>query len=75
MSFTFYDLNGNVIQPGAVSADFSSQFHTYFTTAQAGSAFQMIVNFPVTGDSSQVSAVDVTLTNSAGPVVNGRLNF
>ncbi|HEY6344552.1 MAG TPA: choice-of-anchor D domain-containing protein [Bryobacteraceae bacterium] len=36
MSFTLYDLKGNVIQPGAVSADFTSQFYTYFTTAQAG---------------------------------------
>jgi hypothetical protein len=75
MSFTFYDLKGNVIQPGAVSADFTSQFYTYFTTAQAGSAFQMLVNFPVTGDSSQVKAVDVTLTNSAGSVTINQLDF
>jgi hypothetical protein len=75
MSFTFYDLKGNVIQPGAVSADFSSQFHTYFTSAQAGSVFQMLVNFPVTGDSSQVKAVDVTLTNSAGSVTMNQLDF
>jgi hypothetical protein len=75
MSFTFYDLKGNVIQPGAVSADFTSQFYTYFTTAQAGSAFQMQVNFPVTGDSSQVMAVDVTLTNSAGSVTINQLDF
>jgi hypothetical protein len=75
MSFTFYDLKGNVIQPGAVSADFTSQFFNYFTTAQAGSAFQMLVNFPVTGDSSQVLAVDVTLTNSAGSVTINQLDF
>jgi hypothetical protein len=75
MSFTFYDLKGNVIQPGAVSADFTSQFYTYFTTAQAGSAYQMLVNFPVTGDSSQISAVDVTLTNSAGSVTINQLDF
>jgi len=65
MSFTFYDLNRNVIQPGAVQADFTPQFRTYFATANAGSAFQMRVSFPVTGDSSQILAVDVRLTNSA----------
>ncbi|HEY6342353.1 MAG TPA: hypothetical protein VIY49_12740, partial [Bryobacteraceae bacterium] len=41
----------------------------------SGSAFQMLVNFPVTGDSSQVKAVDVTLTNSAGSVTINQLDF
>jgi hypothetical protein len=75
MSFTFYDLNGNVIQPGAVQADFTPQFRTYFATANAGSAFQMRVSFPVTGDSSQILAVDVRLTNSAGTTTIQHMNF
>ena len=75
MSFTFYDRSGSVVQPGAVSADFSAQFRAYFTAAAAGSAFQMRVSFPVTGDSSQISAVDVQLTNSAGIATIQRLKF
>ena len=75
MSFTFYDLNRNVIQPGAVQADFTPQFRTYFATANAGSAFQMRVSFPDTGDSSQILAVDVRLTNSAGTTTIQHMNF
>jgi hypothetical protein len=75
MSFTFYDLNGNAIQPGAIQADFTPQFHSFFTSSQAGSAFQMRVSFPVQGDSSQILAVDVQLTNSAGSTTLQHLNF
>ncbi|HZT22689.1 MAG TPA: hypothetical protein VFB55_07255, partial [Verrucomicrobiae bacterium] len=75
MAFTFYDLNGNVIQPGAVQADFTQQFRAYFTTGNAGSAFQMRVSFPVTGDANQILAVDVQLTNSAGITTIQHLNF
>ncbi|MBV8842406.1 MAG: choice-of-anchor D domain-containing protein [Bryobacterales bacterium] len=75
MSFTFYDTAGNMIHPGAVSADFTSQFHTYFAAGNGGSAFQMRVSFPVVGDSTQVGAVDVKLTNSAGAATLQRLTF
>jgi hypothetical protein len=75
MSFTFYDTAGNMIQPGAVSADFSPQFRTYFNSSQSGSAFQMRVSFPVIGDSTQVGSVDVKLTNSMGTAALQRLTF
>jgi hypothetical protein len=74
MSFQFYDAAGNVIAPGPVPADFTPQFQTYFSTT-TGSAFQMRVTFPVTGDSTQVSAVDVQLNNSAGSVTIQHLVF
>ena len=64
-----------MIQPGAVQADFTPQFGTYFTTANAGSAFQMRVSFPVTGDSSQILAVDVQMSNSAGTTAIQHLDF
>jgi hypothetical protein len=75
MLFKFYDLAGNIVQPGALSADFSPQFRTCFTASQAGSSFQMRVSFPVTGDSTQIGAVDVTLMNSAGSVTLQHLKF
>ncbi len=36
MSFTFFDANGKVIGPGAINADFTSQFQTYFTASTGG---------------------------------------
>ena len=74
MSFTFYDLAGNRIGP--VAANFASDFHAYFGSAPGtGSAFQMRVTFPVTGDSAQIGAVDVQLANSVGTTTITQLEF
>jgi hypothetical protein len=66
MTFTFFDLLGQALQPSAIRADFTQDFRTFFTKTQAGSAFQVRVSFPVTGDTSGIGSVDVQLTNSAG---------
>lgn len=70
LSFTFYDTKGNVITPGAISVDATSQFHQYFfNNDPAGGAFALQATFPVHGgDASQVGSVSVTLNNSAGTV-------
>ncbi len=73
MAFTFYDLTGKTIGAGAISADFTSNFRTYFTSVQSGSAFQMLVTFPVTGDASQVGAIDLQMTNTAGSIATQHL--
>ncbi len=75
MSFTFYDNNGVVIGSGPITADFTSQFKLYFTGAADGSAFQMLVAFPVTGNSAKVGSVNVQLTNSAGITTISNLIF
>jgi hypothetical protein len=66
MTFTFFDLLGQALQPGAIRANFAQDFRAFFTRTQAGSAFQVRVSFPVTGDTSGIGSVDVQLTNSAG---------
>jgi len=66
MTFTFSDISGQTLPPGAIRADFTQDFRTFFTKAQAGSAFQVRVSFPVTGDTSGIGSVDVQLSNSAG---------
>ncbi|SRR5579884_834285 len=69
MSFTFYDWAGNVIGAGPVSADFSAQFHAYFSAAPAGSAFQMRVSFPLsTGDPAKASPACQGMPPSLMPV-------
>ncbi|MBZ5677465.1 MAG: choice-of-anchor D domain-containing protein [Acidobacteriia bacterium] len=64
MTFTFSDIFGQAIPPGAIRADFTQDFRAFFTKAQAGSAFQVRVSFPVTGDTSGIGSVDVQLTNA-----------
>ena len=68
MAFTFYDLTGKTIGAGAVPADFTPAFRSYFNGGKSGSAFQMLVTFPVTGDASQVGAIDLQMTNAAGSI-------
>jgi hypothetical protein len=74
MSFTFYDTAGGMIGGGAIRTDFTAEFRAYFTTARAGSAFLLLVVFPVSGDAGAVASVDVTMTNTAGTVTR-RLTF
>ena len=66
MSFVFYETGGRALSQGSLSADFTSGFRTYFSKAQAGGMFQAAITFPVNGDVTQVGAVDVQITNSAG---------
>jgi hypothetical protein len=66
MSFTFQDNSGNAIGAGAIAADFSSSFKSYFTGSTDGGAFAMLVSFPITGNAAAVGSVNVKMTNSAG---------
>ena len=75
MSFTFYDTSGKALNGGTVSADFTSGFRNYFSTAQVGGVFKAVVTFPASGDVSQLGAVDIQLTNSAGTTTLQRLSL
>ena len=66
LSFAFYDISGNLIQP-PIQYNASSQFHQYFfTNNQYGGAFALQATFPDTSDVTKVGSVAVTLSNSAG---------
>ena len=73
MAFTFYDLTGKTIGSGPVSADFSSAFGSFFKSGKSGSAFQMLVTFPVTGNAAEVGAIDLQMSNSAGSIATQHL--
>ncbi|MGH7139438.1 MAG: choice-of-anchor D domain-containing protein, partial [Pirellulales bacterium] len=50
LSFTFYDTKGNMITPGAIAVDASSNFQQYFfNNDPAGGAFALQATFPVYG--------------------------
>ena len=75
LSFTFYDSTGGVIPPGAISADGSAAFSSYFAGTNAGGQFALTAYFPVTGDASAVSGFSVQLGNAAGTATTARANF
>jgi hypothetical protein len=66
LSFTFYDLSGNIIQ-APITYDATAAFHSYFFTKnQYGGSFAMQANFPINGDITQIGSVAVGMTNSIG---------
>jgi hypothetical protein len=75
MRFTFWDTNGNMVQPGAITSDFGPNFEQYFANSTVGGAFLARVTFPVTGDASTIAGVDVEMTNSAGTTKLARITF
>lgn len=75
MSFTFYDTTGAQIGSGPILANFGSAFLTYFAAATDGSAFQMLVSFPITGNAAEIGSVNVQLTNTAGTSTISQLEF
>jgi hypothetical protein len=66
VSFTIADGSGATVDGGSQSADFSTDFRSYFTRAQAGGAFHMVVTFPVSGDASALGSIRVSMANSTG---------
>ncbi len=66
LAFTFFDKNGNTMQPGVIRVDATSDFQLYFNDTSTGGAFGLLAKFAVTGDVTQIISTDVAITNSAG---------
>ena len=75
LAFTFYDKNGNAIQPGVIRVDASSDFRLYFAASQVGGQFALLATFPVSGDVNVVTGFDVQVTNSVGATKTQRITF
>jgi len=73
--FRFYDSGGNLIAPGAITADATSAFQQYFAGSDLGGVFGLHALFPVTGDSDQVTAAQVQIINSAGSAQTANITF
>jgi hypothetical protein len=75
LTFTFFDASGNAIAPGAIGADATATFTSYFQSSALGGVFLLTAVFPVTGDPSQISAFQVQIANSAGTAQTARTTF
>jgi hypothetical protein len=75
LSFTFYDSSGNAILPGAINADSTAAFTSYFAGSNDGGQFALAAVFPVNGDPTKVSGFTVQLVNSAGTVTSPLASF
>lgn len=75
MSFTFYDASGAVIAPGAMRLDAAADFRKYYAQSAAGGLFSLQAVFPVTGNVTQIGAVQAEVTNSVGTAKSARLGL
>jgi hypothetical protein len=74
LAFTFFDAAGGTIAPGAIRTDNTAGFANYFQMSLGGS-FLLKAIFPISGDSSQIKAFSVTLTNGAGTASTDKVVF
>ena len=74
--FTFYDRNGAELPGGVYSkVSLGDSFANYFRSSTAGGMFELRTVFPVSGDSSGVTAVDVRIANTIAATKTERINF
>ncbi len=74
IAFRFYRADGQVA--GEFNIDVEQAFRDYYSAnSKAGGVFQLRAQFPVSGDSTLLESVDVTLTNQSGVRESGRLRF
>jgi hypothetical protein len=74
MSFAFFDTSGNAMG-SATNADFTPLFKTFYGGQTGGSAFKVLVTFPVLGSVAGIGSVKVTFTNAAGVATTGSVAF
>ena len=74
--FNFYSATGASLTPGGITYDGTQAFNNYFfTNNQAGGAFNLQAQFPVTGDITTIAAADVTIQNSSGQSQTQHMTF
>jgi hypothetical protein len=73
--YTFYEKAGNVIPPGAISVNATSNFQQYFASTTVGGMFSLLAQFPVAGNEALVTSFDLQITNSVGVVTTQHVTF
>jgi hypothetical protein len=75
LAFTFYDSRGSALSGMPIRIDAASAFQQWFSQSALGGVFELKATFPVTGDPSQVAAVQVDWQNTAGASSSEKLRF
>ena len=75
LTFTFYDRQGRLVQPGAIKADAREDFKRYFDASKLGGTFNLRATFPVAGNASEIESVEVEFANVNGSSRTPRLRF
>ena len=74
LSFTFYS-NGQPMAGMPVKISATADFGRWWSASTLGGIFQLKAAFPVTGDISKITGVDMQMTSSSGPSAVQRITF
>jgi len=74
-AFVFFDKAGRPINSEPIRATVTDAFNRHFSTSQLGGLFSLQALFPVAGDTAQLSAVEVSMTNGLGASNTVRATF
>lgn len=75
MSFTFYSNTGQPLPGMPIRVPVNTDFDRWWNTSTLGGIFQVKAAFPVTGDASKITGVEVQLTNASGTTSSQRIAF
>lgn len=73
--FNFFDSSGNAISPANITVAAGTAFGQYFADSEMAGVFGLSAFFPVNGNSNDVVAALVQLTNSVGSVQSLKITF
>jgi len=74
VAFTFYSA-GQPMASMPIRSTVGPDFVPWWASSTLGGIFQLRAAFPVTGDGSKISGVEVTMTSSAGKTTTERIAF
>ena len=75
VSFTFLSKSGQPLPGMPVKLPVNREFGNWWQASKLGGAFLFRASFPVTGDASQLGAVEVGIANAAGKTDLQRMSF
>ena len=75
VGFTFYSKSGQPLPEMPVKLPVTQEFERWWQDSRLGGIFQLRASFPVSGDASQIGAVEISIVNASGKTDIQRMTF
>ena len=75
VSFTFLSKSGQPLPGMPVKLPVTREFGNWWQASNLGGVFLFRASFPVTGDATQIGAVEVAISNTSGKTDLQRMSF
>lgn len=75
LAFSFFNANGEIVQPGAIRVDTAADFARHYANSTLGGAFALKAVFPVAGSIANIASVQLDIANASGVAQSGKTAF